>query len=140
VNIQEYRRQWHMATSRIPHDWKTDGVDVVVDMPDGKSYPVSSIRYEEDLAGAVVLRVDSSVGSQVLTPVVTWQSRWSKSEGPVVAVSQQGHDVHALNLMWSVHFDLRNTEDVQAIVRNARAFADLIEQTKADYDDATGAT
>ena len=52
------RRRWHSATAQIPHEWKEDGVDVVVDTPDGKSHAVKAIRYEEDLAGAIVIEVD----------------------------------------------------------------------------------
>jgi len=65
----------------------------------------------------------------------TWRSRWNKPEMAVMS-SQSGPDVVATGFFGYVRCDLRRDEDIAAIVRSARAFADHLENMKKKYDAA----
>jgi hypothetical protein len=64
---------------------------------------------------------------------MTWESRWNGAEA-VAALSQSGPEVQAVNFMGVIRFRL-DTDDVGAIVRAARAFADMAEEVKKQFDD-----
>jgi hypothetical protein len=66
---------------------------------------------------------------------LTWQPRWNQAAG-VAALSQIGADVMATNFMGVLRFRLDQDADVAAIVNCARRFADLVEETKREYDAA----
>jgi len=64
-----------------------------------------------------------------------WQSRWNAAHAPHLMYHQAGPDVTATGMMGVLRFDLRNDEDVKAIVEQSRGFADMIEKLKVEYDE-----
>ena len=63
-----------------------------------------------------------------------WQSRWNVPEAPHFMFFQSGADAQATGLMGVLRFRLDRSEDVAAIVTQARLFADEIEKAKREYD------
>jgi hypothetical protein len=66
---------------------------------------------------------------------LTWQPRWNKASA-TASLSQMGADVMTTNFMGVLRFRLDQDEDVAAIISRARQFADMVEQTKREYDAA----
>lgn len=66
---------------------------------------------------------------------MTWPARWNDGE-QAAALSQSGAEVMATGFFGTLTFRLDEPGSVEAIVRYARAFADMVENAKLDYDSA----
>jgi len=66
---------------------------------------------------------------------MTWQPRWNGAEA-VAALTTNGADVMATGFFGVLRFRMDDDASVAAIVRHARAFADMVEHEKLDRDTA----
>jgi hypothetical protein len=63
-----------------------------------------------------------------------WQERWNKA-GAVAGHTQAGAEVMATGLFGVIRFRLDRDEDVAGIINACRRFADMVENTKREYDE-----
>ena len=68
---------------------------------------------------------------------IRWQERWNRSTQEMI-VTQSGSQVIVTTFFGMLTADLSRPDDISAIVRKARAFADKLEQYEREYNGHTG--
>ena len=63
-----------------------------------------------------------------------WQSRWNDSK-QIAMLHQSGSQIIVTGFFGTLHSDLVKTDDIAAIIKHARGFADMLEKTKREYDE-----